>query len=199
MKRIRKKLPYNQRRAITILLSFMLGVFLTYMYFTLRVQPIKSSLTVNNSSFFSASSQVHKQNWVKKPRVILDANTADTIDFQIFWGIGSARARSIVYYRQRLGGFVELSQIREVYGIDDEIYQNMLPQLKLDSKSIRKLNINSDNIKTLIRHPYLDYYLAKAIIQYRIDNKGFDSLPELRLIHLFDDSTYNKLLPYVEL
>ena len=45
---------------------------------------------------------------------IVDLNKADTSILKRIPGIGSTLARMIVVYRQRLGGFYDVSQLQEV-------------------------------------------------------------------------------------
>ncbi|MDO5761000.1 MAG: helix-hairpin-helix domain-containing protein, partial [Bacteroidota bacterium] len=99
--------------------------------------------------------------------IVIDLNTADTLDLQLVRGIGKVFAKRIYNYGKRLGGYHSKEQLREVYGINDTIFRKIASQITLQDSNVRKIDINTDNIKTLSNHPYIDYYLAKAIIQFR--------------------------------
>jgi DNA uptake protein ComE-like DNA-binding protein len=131
--------------------------------------------------------------------LIFDLNQADTLDLQAIRGIGTSYSKIIVKYRTLLGGYVSLEQLKEVYGMTDSLYQKIIPFLKIENPSPKKLNINTFSIKELSAHPYIDFYLAKAIIKLRYDLKSYTSLQQVRQIHLLDQATYEKLLPYLEL
>ena len=134
-----------------------------------------------------------------KPLIILDLNEADSLDFQILKGIGPSYARRIYIYGKKLGGYVKIEQIKEVYGMTDTLYNSIFPYLKIEKINPTKLNINTSTIKELSSHPYIDFYLAKAIIKFRIELNNYKSIDQLRQIHLLDQKTYEKLLPYLEL
>ncbi|MBP5536307.1 MAG: helix-hairpin-helix domain-containing protein [Bacteroidales bacterium] len=127
----------------------------------------------------------------------LEVNSADTLDWQQLYGIGHTFSNRIVSYRQRLGGFYALEQLREVYGITDSLYLSILPHLRLDTTLIRPLKINTATIDSLKRHPYLDYYQAKAIVRYRERYGAYGSADDLLQVNLIDQSTLNKIKPYL--
>ena len=98
-----------------------------------------------------------------------------------------------------MGGYVNLEQLKEVYGINDTLYQKIIPYLKLEKIEPKKININTATIKQLSSHPYIDFYLAKAIIKLRQEITIFKTLDQIRQVHLLNEKTYEKLLPYIEL
>ena len=125
----------------------------------------------------------------------IDLATADTALLQRVPGIGSYYARRIAEYRQRLGGFADLSQLDEIDGFPHE----SLPYFTLNagSSATEKLNVNSLSINELKRHPYINFYMARAIVDYRRQNGPITDINELRLLPDFDDATLNRLRPYV--
>lgn len=143
----------------------------------------------------SKSNSIYKA----KPNLIFDLNKADTLDLQALRGIGPSYARRIYKYGKRLGGYVNLEQLKEVYGMNDTLYEKIIPYLKLEKIEPNKININTATIKQLSSHPYIDFYLAKAIIKLRQEITIFKTLDQIRQIHLLDEKTYQKLLPYIEL
>ena len=57
--------------------------------------------------------------------------------------------------------------------------------------------MNSLSINELKRHPYINYYMARAIVDYRRQNGPIADINELRLLPDFDDATLNRLRPYI--
>ena len=104
---------------------------------------------------------------VKKEIGIVNLNTADTLLLMELPEIGSYFARNIVEYRDKLGGFIDNEQLLEIYGFDSIRYDIILPYIITDSIIIRKVNVNHDDFKTLLRHPYIEYEDVKKIINYR--------------------------------
>lgn len=75
-------------------------------------------------------------------------------------------------YRELLGGFYDVSQLAEVYGIDEERYQALAPWFIADTLHVRRLEVNALPAAALRKHPYLDYRQAKAIEQLRKQKAG---------------------------
>lgn len=120
-------------------------------------------------------------------------NTADTTELKTVPGIGPYFARKIVQYGQRLGGYVSVDQLDEIedFPLDAKAYM-----VVRDSEP-RKLNINQLSLNELKRHPYINFYMAKAITDYRRLHGPLHSLNELRLSKDFPPEVIERLLPYV--
>lgn len=133
-----------------------------------------------------------------KPFVI-ELNTADTNDLKELRGIGSYFARAIVRYRDQLGGFVSQDQLMEVPGMTPERYQKALRNVVclVDSMHCRKLVVNKDSIQVLKRHPYLDYWQAKGIVQLREKGVRYQEWEDLLQVSTIDTTTLRKLQPYL--
>jgi competence protein ComEA len=63
----------------------------------------------------------------------VDINTADTTAFIALPGIGSKLAGRIVSFREKLGGFDSIGQIRKIYGLQDSVFVRLVPYLRCDS------------------------------------------------------------------
>jgi competence ComEA-like helix-hairpin-helix protein len=129
-------------------------------------------------------------------KVRIELNTADSLALDQVNGIGPAFASRILKYRERLGGFYSLEQLKEVYGVDSAHFAQWLPQLYLNSAAIRKIDINTATFEELKRHPYLSYKQINALIQYRKQHGAYASLSDLKNIPLFTDEILRKLAPY---
>jgi competence protein ComEA len=87
--------------------------------------------------------------------VVVELNSADSAKLTSVEGIGPGFAKRIIYYRERLGGFVSKEQLKEVYGLDELKYKEVAGQLKVDAGRIRKININTITFDKLRLMPYL--------------------------------------------
>lgn len=130
--------------------------------------------------------------------LVVDINSADTARLQLLRGIGPVYAKRIVKYRSLLGGFVSESQLLEVYGIDTTLFNSIEPHIVISSQPIRKLKINSASLDELRRHPYLDYYQARAILDYRRSVGPLRSSDDLLKVNLLDEKTITKISPYIQ-
>ncbi|WP_143310675.1 ComEA family DNA-binding protein [Chitinophaga vietnamensis] len=127
----------------------------------------------------------------------IDINTADTLAWQTLPGIGPGFARRIVAFRDRLGGFYETAQIAETYGLPDSTFKKIQPFLKISDGSLKKMDLNLTDEKSLAAHPYIRYKLAHLIVQYRSAHAGFSRVEELKTLPLVDDIIYRKIEHYI--
>lgn len=123
----------------------------------------------------------------------VDLSTADTTALQRVPGIGPYYARRIVDYRQRLGGFTSLAQLDEIEGFPHDA----LPYLTLETGGVEQLNVNSLSLNDLKRHPYINFYQARAIVDYRRQNGPITDIGDLRLLPDFGEEAIERLRPYI--
>jgi len=134
----------------------------------------------------------------KKP-LLLDINQSDSGMLESLPGIGPRLAARIVSFREKLGGFYDVGQIAETYGLPDSIFQKIRPLLFKGTVEVRKLKINTATKEELKAHPYIKWRLANAIVEYRNQHGNYQSLEELKHIALIDEAVFNKIAPYLSL
>ena len=100
-------------------------------------------------------------------------------------------------YRNLLGGFYAVSQLREVYGIDEERYQALAPWFVADTAYLQKLKVNELPAKLLRKHPYINYHQAKVIEQLRKQKGKLSGWENLRLLEEFTEADRQRLTPYL--
>jgi DNA uptake protein ComE-like DNA-binding protein len=129
-----------------------------------------------------------------KPGEHVVLNTADTTVLKTVPGIGSYYAKKVVAYGQRLGGYVSVDQLDEIEGfpLDAKEY------LTIEDATPRKLNVNTLTLNELRKHPYINFYQAKAITEYRRLHGPLRSLTDLRLSKDFPLEAIQRLEPYIE-
>lgn len=126
-------------------------------------------------------------------RIVL--NTADTAQLRKVPGIGHYFARKIVEYRERLGGYVCVQQLLEIENFPDTAVNYFIIP---DDTQLRKLNLNRLSLNELKRHPYISFYQARAIVDYRRLHGPLESLQQLSLSRDFPPEAIKRLAPYVE-
>ncbi len=149
----------------------------------------------NNAPEKESSPAVNKPSSFKA--TVLDINKADSADFEALPGLGATLSRRIVHFRQALGGFVAVEQLKEVYGLPDSTYRNLKSRFTVNAHDVKLIDVNSVDAKQLSKHPYLDYKTAKAICTYRDKMKGVKEVNELKTIPGLGDSLFNKMAPYL--
>lgn len=164
-------------------------------------QPNKSNQTAlsqkeNNQREFKYT----KQEKLKDSEYIF-LNETDTAQWKKVPGIGSAYAARIVKYNKLLGGFTSITQLREVYGVDDELFDNIsLYVLEEDNiiNKCKKLEVNKLEFKEIVAHPYIDYEQTVAIVNLRRRIGKISSVDELAMLDEFTPEDIIRITPYLQ-
>ena len=121
-------------------------------------------------------------------------NIADTSMLKRVPGIGSGFARAIVNYRNRLGGYADVKQLLDIKGMP----QDALKYIVLGSSNVRKLDVNHLSLDQLKKHPYLNFYQARALVEARRLHGPLHSAADLRLLPDFSEKDIKRLIPYLK-
>ena len=70
-------------------------------------------------------------------------------------GIGPYFSKNIIKYRNKLGGFTNINQLKEIYKMNEKTINLIVKNTSLNPKIISPINLNKDSIKPLIKHPYI--------------------------------------------
>ncbi len=124
---------------------------------------------------------------------LVDLNGADTTQLKMIPGIGSSIAKMIVGYRKQLGGFYDVGQLQEIRLRTDKLAEWFV----VDCDSIEKLPINKMGIDALRKHPYINFYQAKVMVEHRKKRGNIQNLSELCLYEEFASTDIERLGYYV--
>ncbi len=143
--------------------------------------------------------EYHKTTYPEKPKekFTVDINTADSSLFERQRGIGPSLASRIIRYRERLGGFVSVEQIKEVWGMPDSTYQYLNYRFTVNEIPVNKINLNTADFETMRKHPYINYSYAKVIMAYRKEHGSFKTIEDIKKVPVITDSLFQKMKPYV--
>ncbi len=134
---------------------------------------------------------------LKSNTIILSLNSSTEEELQKLSGIGPYFAKRIVEYRTRLGGYLNVEQLMEVYGMTEELYNNISDNFTVETDVIVKLNINKADYKALVTHPYISKENAKNILNYRTFAGKIKSFDELLKKKAIDQEFYDKISLYI--
>ena len=148
-----------------------------------------------DSEVKTASTVPNKESF--KP-VAFDLNRADTNDLKKLKGIGSKLSARIIQHREKVGGFYSENQIREIWGLDSIVVDEILKFATVKNPSLKKIKINEVTTEEF-KHYYIRPYIAKSIIAYRQQHGNFTSKKDFEPIKLLDMKTLDKIFPYFEL
>ena len=146
---------------------------------------VSSAITPRDTVFFPKK--------LKEGEYVL-LNIADTTLLKKVPGIGSGYARAIIRYGERLGGYYDPSQLLEINAFPEDA----LPYFRVAQEPIHKLNVNKLSLEQLRKHPYIGFYQAKAIVEYRRLHGPINNLQQLSTTGLFPKETIIKLQPYID-
>jgi len=127
----------------------------------------------------------------------VELNSVDSAGLDALRGIGPVFAMRILRFRDLLGGYAKREQLQEVYGLDSTLYQMILPFVKVDPDKIKRIDINQCPVPALRKHPYIGYYIAKAIADYRVKHLKFRSVDEVSLLPGMTPEKFKQLSPYL--
>lgn len=144
--------------------------------------------------------RIHKLDSLKALKTIklipgetIELNLSDTLQLQRIPGIGKVLSKSIVNYRQKLGGFYVKEQLLEINGIPSSV----LDFVTVLNGPFRKININLSTLNQLRNHPYIHFNQAKAIMDYRRKYGKINDIQQLSLIDGFTEEAIMQIKPYI--
>ena len=124
---------------------------------------------------------------------IIELNQADTTELKKIPGVGSVIARMIVKYRTRLGGYYSVSQLKDI-----RLRADLLePWFSVDTTAIRRINLNKGGTAFLRRHPYINFYQARAIVEWRKEHGPLKDLTPFEQHPDFTKENLERLGHYV--
>lgn len=128
----------------------------------------------------------------------IDLNIATAEDLMMLKGIGEVLSGRIVNYRNKIGGFVDDLQLKDIYGLNFELREEI--QLYYTVKSppeFKILSINQASVIELSGIPYINYELAREIVNYRLLHEKISSFEELAKIKEFPSEKIERIALYL--
>ncbi len=80
----------------------------------------------------------------------------------------------------------------------DSLYLTFKENLFLEDSSWNQININQIQSEFLVKHPYFNWNLDNAIVNFRTQHGPFESKDKIKEIHLVNDKIYRKIAPYLK-
>lgn len=159
-----------------------------------RAQPMPAASRDTSLQTTASAMPTQRTSFKLQPGETIDLASADTTTLMRIPGIGPYYARRIAEYGQRLGGYVSIDQLDEIDDFPSEAKQ----YITLSQPRQHRININSATLQQLRRHPYINFYMARAITDYRRQHGPITSLSDLRLLQPFTDEDIRRIEPYID-
>ncbi len=172
-----------------------------------KVTGIPDSLLQTMAPYFKFPDWVRNKkptgfkNFSTKPEKIvqIDINMATQEDLKKVYGIGDGLSERILQQKEKLGGFVSMEQMADVWGLSPEVIHKLNESFKIDATPVvRKVKINSASVKELAQFPYFRYALAKNIVTYRSMNGSINGVEDLLKISGFPVDKVKIIALYLE-
>jgi len=128
---------------------------------------------------------------------LVELNTADTLLLAELPCIGPILSKRIVKYRNLLGGYYSISQLKEVYGVDSVCFGLVKKHMHLEKSYIRTIDLNSAEEHELKSHPYIKKYQAKGIVKYRDIVGEFADINQLLINNIMSETDFIRVRPYL--
>lgn len=127
---------------------------------------------------------------------VIDVNTATAEEWETLPGIGKVLANRLIKYREKLGGFSSLEQVKKTYGISDSVFEQIRPLLRLQPEMVsgnRFLDLNTATVSQLITIAGIPEAIAKAIVVYRKEYGPFQQVTDLKKLVLISDTLFQRV------
>lgn len=132
------------------------------------------------------------------PKLKLQLNFANLEQLQQVYGVGPVLAERIVDMRTALGGFLNQSQLDDVWGLQQETIVRLWRMFSLDSVPVIKpININTATIDELAANYYISYGLAARMVAYRSRHGQIDDLHQMAHILEIDSVRIARIALYL--
>ena len=197
----------RERRSTFILLVIIIIVIGVRYLFPTPVNPVKDippDLLVYSEKSVDVEEdtiEIRRQNEVKPARQrksLLEINSSDSAALVRLPGIGPVLSVRIIKYRNLIGGFVSVNQLKEVYGLKEETFDMISSRVYADSLLIRKIKINKAGYRELIKHPYFKREEVSGILKYRELQGRITRIEDLIENNLISPETLKKIRGYLD-
>jgi DNA uptake protein ComE-like DNA-binding protein len=154
---------------------------------------------VNYKKDFKGSKYVQNSAFTKKKKIILiDINQATQEDLININGVGDVISLRILTQKEKLGGFVSMEQLKDVWGLSPEVILNLNSHFTVTKlPNLSKIDVNNASLKELSQFFYFKYDLARQIVKYRSMYGDFNNIEDLIKVNGFPVEKANFIALYL--
>ena len=117
---------------------------------------------------------------------LIEINGASIYELMLVKGIGEFYANKIVEYRDKMGGYYHIDQLKNVIS-RKESFDKIAPFLKIDKSLIRKRNANLVSKDSLAFIPQVGYRKAEIALRYKANHYPLKSMEDFRKMKIFSE------------
>lgn len=136
----------------------------------------------------------HRQ---EQKTILINLNDADSAMLEALPGIGERLSARIIKYRNRLGGFHEVAQLKEVYGLQDTVFHVLTSRVFVPlNGSLTKLDVNKCSYADFRHHPYMGHAFAKSLVAFRQTHGEIKSIEDVYQLVAVKKEEIDRMKPY---
>jgi DNA uptake protein ComE-like DNA-binding protein len=163
----------------------------------LKIYGIDSVFYTTIAAYIKIEDKEIQRNVPVEIHELLELNSADSLDLIKLEGIGPVYASRIIRYRDLLGGFYTIEQLKEVYNFQLETYENIQDKVCVDTLLITKVRLNFSEFAELLKHPYLNKKQVKALLDKREREGAYKNIGDIQSVEGFDSEMFNRIGHYL--
>lgn len=141
----------------------------------------------------------YQTSFEKRKVVVKDINVATHEELKAVYGIGPALSQRIIKERDFLKGFIDMKQVRSVYGISDSTMVQLKKHFYINKSSGARIALNTATREELLSVPYFNDYLVDQLIKQRVLREGFKSWDKVVLTSRFPEEKLELIQLYLTL
>lgn len=127
-----------------------------------------------------------------------DINAILASDLMEVSGIGPFYAEKILELKAKYGALKSLDQLDEIWGMQESLIQKISVYFKVaPSDDGIQIEINGASVKELMRLPYINYKIARALVIHRSAYGAFTSEADFMLVDNFPMEKYSIISMYI--
>lgn len=154
----------SERKGIIVILSLLLGILIIprqilshdHRLYLLPVAEYVPGDSVDLPDTVKRVSKPFAGNKTKPRKQLIELNAVDSVGLLKVRGIGPFYASRIIRYRERLGGYYSVKQLKELkmkyFNAD-----SCAGLFTVDQNLILKSDLDTMSFKAILKHPYLEY------------------------------------------
>jgi len=127
-----------------------------------------------------------------------DLNIVTGVELQKEVGIPGFVAKRIIKYRNKIGGFIDDIQLKDIYGLYDHQRKKTLSLFTVKTpKQVSRISVNNASVNDLVEVPYFSFETALRIRDYIGKNGKVSSFKELGKIDGFSLEKIDRIALYL--
>ena len=129
------------------------------------------------------------------PSEPLELNKAAAEDLQLLPGVGQVLSQRIVRFRDVLGGFHNVDDLYEVYGLDSSVVDGAKAYVTVDASLVRPVCLDTVAFRSLLKHPRFNLETTKKLMRAR--GRGVHTLDVILERSRLDSAVLRSVQPYL--